>query len=114
MKSVALIAFALLLAGCAPTTKINIPEIGTYQSDKNIEVTYSKDVDGSLKIHIIGDASSVIDSRGAAAAGIMGASTQLVDVAAKLAMQAAAAQSGVPLTIPKPNANPNDYTFPTP
>lgn len=114
MKYAAVVAFALVLAGCAPTTKINIPQLGTYQSDKNVYVKYVKNADGSVSLELTGDAATVIDARGAAAAGIMGASTQLVDVAAKLAMQAAAAQAGVPLTTAKPVANPNDYTFPTP
>ena len=114
------VAFAVIcLAGCAPTTKINIPTIGTYESDKNVHVKYIKGNDGSLTIELTGDAATVIDARGQAADAILGASTSMLDVAGRLAVQAAAASAGVPAVVPPapvrsdtPTGNtlPLDYT----
>lgn len=102
MTKFAALLFAILaLASCAPTTKINIPAIGTYESDKNVHVKYVRGTDGSLTIELTGDAATVIDARGQAADAILGASTSMLDVAGRLAIQAAAASAGVPVAIPK-------------
>lgn len=133
MTKVFSLVFAVLaLVGCAPTTKINIPTIGTYESDKNVHVKYVRGTDGSLTIELTGDAATVIDARGQAADAILGASTSMLDVAGRLAIQAAAASAGVP-ALPVPavrpvvpavepvpvkedaptgNTLPLDYTFP--
>lgn len=107
MKALSIAFAVLFLVGCAPTTKINIPTIGTYESDKNVHVKYIKGNDGSLTIELTGDAATVIDARGRAADAILGASTSMLDVAGRLAVQAAAASAGVP-PVPSPRVRDSD------
>ena len=118
-KLVSIVFAVLALAACAPTTKINIPSLGTYESDKNVHVKYVKQADGSISLELTGDAATVIDARGQAADAILGASTSMLDVAGRLAIQAAAASAGVPAVVPpapvkedKPTGNtlPLDFT----